>query len=124
LAKKKKQALNDLLVKKRMSQPTYEYLVRSFTDNILELEAHQRSLADKMGRRANELERQMDLLGSFLANLEIHHVGEETDDETYTRHKKVFMSGSDATRIELSQIRNSLSKMIPDSAEAAEARMT
>jgi hypothetical protein len=80
LAKKKKQALNDLLVKKRMSQPTYEYLVRSFTDNILELEAHQRSLADKMGRRANELERQMDLLGSFLANLEIHHVGEETDD--------------------------------------------
>jgi hypothetical protein len=75
-----------------------------------------------MTRRADELEKQIVFLESFLANLEVRHVAEEIDDEIYTRRKEVFTLGLDATRTELSQIRKSLTKIDPESAEASEAQ--
>lgn len=111
LAKKKKKALDELLVKNRMSQPTYEYLLKDLKKSIFELEAQQKSLAQKMTSRANELKKQIDLLDLFLANLEIHHVAGEVEEENYSRDKEVLITGLEATKTELSQISDSLTKI-------------
>jgi len=111
LAKKKKQALDELLAKKRMSEPTYEHLEKALTASILDLEAHQRSLADKMTSRADELEEQAHVLEWVLADLEVRRAGEEVVEETYSGQKKTIMLGLDATKAELDEIMTSLEKI-------------
>lgn len=111
LTRRKKQALDDLLEKRRVSQLTYEHLGKTLTARLLELEAHQRSLADKMNDRADELEEQIGLFELALAYLEIRHVGGETGEEVYTRNKQTVVLGLDATKSELDLIRNSLTKI-------------
>ena len=111
LAERKKQALDELLAKNRMSQPTYEHLASSLRETISDLQAHQRTVAEKMTKRANELEKQADILKLFLANLEMQNIAKKLDDETYTRQRQTFTLGLEATEAELSGIRNSLAKI-------------
>lgn len=122
LTKKKKQALDHLLSTERISQPTYEYLEKGLAENIIDLEAHQKSLADKMTSRADELEKQTRSLELFLANLEIHNIAREIDQETYTGQKEVITLGLEATKGELNLIKGSLMKIATQPAEAAEAQ--
>ena len=111
LAKKKKQALDQLLANKRMSQPTYYHLENALTASISDLETHQRSLAHKMDSRIDELEEQIPLLEWVLADLEIRRVGEEVGEEIYAKRKERVMQGLDATKTELNEIRTSLAKI-------------
>lgn len=111
LAKKKKQALDQLLANKRMSQPTYYHLEKALTASIGDLEAHQRSLAHKMDSRIDELEEQIPLLEWVLADLEIRRVGEEIGEEIYARRKDSVMQGLEATKTELDEIRTSLARI-------------
>jgi len=113
LARKKKQALDELLAKKRMSQPTYYHLEKALTASISDLEAHQRSLAHKMDTRVDELEEQITLLEWVLADLEIRHVGEEIGEEIYAKRKDTLTQGLQATRTELDEIRTSLARIGP-----------
>lgn len=111
LAKKKKQALDQLLANKRMSQPTYYHLEKALTASISDLETHQRSLAHKMDSRIDELEEQIPLLEWVLADLEIRRVGEEVGEEICAKRKERVMQGLDATKTELNEIRTSLAKI-------------
>lgn len=111
LTRRKKQALDELLAKKRVSQLTYEHLGKTLTARLLELETHQRSLSDKMASRADELEEQIDLFEFVLAHLEIRHVGQEIDEEIYAKNRETVALGLEATRSELGLIRNSLTKI-------------
>jgi len=113
LTRRKKQALDDLLEKRRVSQLTYEHLGKTLTARLLELEVHQRSLADKMNGRADELDEQIGLFELALAYLEIRHVGGEIGEEVYNRNKQTVVLGLDATKSELGLIKNSLTKISP-----------
>lgn len=112
LARRKKQALDELLAKNRMSQPTYEHLEKTLRESILDLEAHQRSLADTMTERTDELTKQLSLLELLLANLEIRHVGMEINYETYAESREILESGVDATRAELNEIKEALKNIL------------
>ena len=112
LTRRKKQALDELLAKKRVSQLTYDHLGKTLNARLLDLEAHQRSLADKMNGRADELEEQAALFELVLADLEIRHIGREMDEEIYSRNRETVTLGLEATTSELSLIRNSLSKIL------------
>ena len=111
LTRRKKQALDELLAKKRVSQLTYDHLGKTLNARLLDLEAHQRSLADKMNGRADELEEQAALFELVLADLEIRHIGREMDEEIYSRNRETVTLGLEATTSELSLIRNSLNKI-------------
>lgn len=117
LAKKKKQALDELLAKGRMSQPTFEHLAESLTDNIREFESHQITLAQNMSNRAGELESQIQFLEQFLASLEIHRIGHSISEESYIQNKNVFRMGLDATETELNLIKSSLKDLAPPKIE-------
>jgi uncharacterized protein YoxC len=111
LAERKKRALDELLAKNRMSQPTYEHLASGLKDTISDLQAHQRTLAQRMTERVNELEKQAEILKLFLASLEMQNIAKKLDEETYTQQTRIFTLGLEATETELSEIRNSLAKV-------------
>jgi len=111
MANRKKQALEDLLAKNRMSRPTYEHLLKGLEEEISRLEIHQRSLAKNMTERINELQKQVGLIETFLASLELHHIGQEVDEETYDHQRDVLTNGLEASKVELKQIENALDKI-------------
>ncbi len=111
LARRKKQALDDLLSTGRVSRPTYEHLEKGLTGTMRDLETQLRSHAERMTDRAEELEKQTQLLELLLAKLEIHHAAEEIDDGTYGKQRDAVELGLAATKNELNQIRNSLMKV-------------
>jgi hypothetical protein len=112
LAQRKKQALDELLAKNRMSQPTYEHLVGGLNENIADLESHQKSLMQKMTERADELENQAELLKLFLATLEMRNIAKEIKQETYDENKQAFELGLKATEDELAEIKDTFTKVI------------
>jgi aryl carrier-like protein len=112
LAKRKKQALDELLVKNRMSQPTYEHLVGGLNENIDDLDSHLKLLMQKMTERADELEDQAELLKLFLASLEMQNIAKELKEETYDKNKQAFELGLKATEDELAEIKGSITKVI------------
>ena len=112
LAKKKKQALDELFGSNKISQSTYECLNAELNEAITDLESHLSSLKDKMKTRAQELEKQICTLELFLANLEIHHAAGEIDDEAYQRQNMAILLGLETTKQELADIRTALSATV------------
>ena len=112
LAKRKKQALDELLAKNRMSQPTYEHLVGGLNENIDDLDSHLKLLMQKMTERADELEDQAELLKLFLASLEMQNIAKELKQETYDKNKQAFELGLKSTEDELAEIKDSINKVI------------
>jgi len=111
MANRKKQALEDLLAKNRMSRPTYEHLLKGLEEEISRLEAHRRSLSKNMTERADELQRQIGLIEMLLANLELHHIGREVEEEEYNHQREILTKGLEASKFELGQIENALDKL-------------
>jgi len=112
LAKRKKQALDELLAKNRMSQPTYEHLVGGLNENIDDLDSHLKLLMQKMTERADELENQAELFKLFLASLEMQNIAKELKQETYDKNKQAFELGLKSTEDELAEIKGSITKVI------------
>jgi len=100
-----------LLAKNRMSRTTYEHLLKGLEEEISRLEAHRRSLAKNMTERADELRKQISLIEMFLANLELHYIGREVDEEIYNHQKETLTTGLEATKAELKQIEDALDKI-------------
>jgi hypothetical protein len=112
LAKRKKQALDELLTKNKMSQPTYEHLVGGLNENIDDLDSHLKLLMQKMTERADELEEQAELLKLFLVSLEMQNIAKELKEETYDKNKQAFELGLKSTEDELAEIKASITKVI------------
>lgn len=114
LVKKKKQALDNLFTMSKISQTTYDYLNKDLTEAITEVETHQKTLADKITARANELENQLKSLELFFANLEIHFTAGEIDEELYKQQGNAVNLGIEATKQELINISGALGEFISE----------
>ena len=111
IANRKKNALDDLLAKNRMSRPTYEYLSRNLDEEISRLETHLKSLTKNMNKRIDELRKQIRLLEGFLAHLELLHIGFEVDEETYNQQRDAIIDGIEASKGEMREIEKALEKI-------------
>jgi hypothetical protein len=107
------QALDELLTKNRMSQPTYEHLVSKLKENMTDLETQQRTLAQKIINRAKELEEQKELLRLLLANLDLNYIAGEVKEVKYSKNMQTLTLGLKATHNELSQIKDFLAVLAP-----------
>ncbi len=117
LAKKKKQALDDLLSTGRISQPTFDSFEKELTNTISEIEEQQKALAQKMITKVDDLEQQVSTLEKFLANAEILHAAGEIDEELHTRETNAFTQGLEATKQELEVIKGIVSTLMPEKME-------
>lgn len=117
LAKKKKQALDDLFNTGKISQFTYDSFNKGLTDTIAEIETHRKALAEKMTTKITELEQQVNTLEMFLANAEILYAAGEIDDELHTRESNAFTQGLEATKQELEVIKEVVANLMPEKME-------
>jgi len=111
MAYRKREALEDLMAKNRMSRPTYEHLLKGLEEEISRLEDHKRSLARNMTERIDELRKQIGLIEIFLASLELSFVGRELDEEAYNQQRETLNAGLEATKAEMKQIENALTEI-------------
>ncbi|RJS92791.1 hypothetical protein CW705_02415 [Candidatus Bathyarchaeota archaeon] len=111
MAYRKREALEDLMAKNRMSRPTYEHLLKGLEEEISRLEDHKRSLARNMTERIDELRKQIGLIELFLASLELSFVGRELDEEAYNQQRETLNAGLEATKAEMKQIENALTEI-------------
>jgi len=105
MAKRKKEALGNLLNTGRISQSTYESFNEEVDQAVAEIERQQRALLEKMNSRTAKLEQQIKTLEMLLADFEIQHVSGEIDEEVYQREIDLLSTGLEVARRELDVVR-------------------
>jgi hypothetical protein len=111
VARKKKQALDNLLKKGKISQSTFDVFDQEIEDAIAEVEKEEKALLEKMAAKVVELEAQVKTLEVLLANFEIGHVTGEIDDQTYHRENDLLSVGLETTKQELDQVKEAADQL-------------
>jgi len=121
---RKKQALENLHNVGRISQFAYECLNKELLDEIEQIEARRKALAEKMTSKLNELEEQRMALEMFLANTEMAHAAGEIDDEIHAKESSALDLGLEATKHELNWIKEVVIQLVPKEAETVQTPAT
>lgn len=111
VARKKKQALDNLLRKGRISQSTFDVFNREIEDALAEVEKEEKALLEKMAAKVVELEGQVKTLEVLLANFEIGHVTGEIDDQVYQRENDLLSVGLETTKQELDEVKEAADEL-------------
>jgi polyhydroxyalkanoate synthesis regulator phasin len=113
LTKRKKQALDDLLNAGRISQSTYDCLCKDINEEINQIEARRKALAEKTASKISELEEQLQTLEFFLATTEMAYVAGEISSELYSPESNALNLGLEATKQELNWIKEVIIQLVP-----------
>jgi len=111
MARKKRQALDNLLNSGRISQSTYETFNNEIAEAISEIERQQKDLLEKMNSKMRELEGQIKTLEMLFANFEIQHVAGEVDEEVYQREINLLSMGLETARHELDTVKEAANQL-------------
>jgi hypothetical protein len=115
IAKKKKQALDNLFTKGKISQTTHDSFNTEIAAAIVEIEKQQTDLVQKMQLKTQELHSQIQTLEILLANYEIQYVAGEIDDNTYQLEINLLSNGLDAARTELGTVQDAVNQLCASS---------
>src|SRR3989304_6105351 len=105
IAKKKKQALDNLYTSGRISQSTRDSFNNDIDAAINEIEKQQKDLLAKMDLKVTELQGQIKKLEMLLANYEIQHVVGKIDEDTYQHEITLLSTGLETAKHELDTIK-------------------
>ena len=114
LANKKKQALGSLLETGKISETTHSLFAREIDAAVAEIDCQRKALLGKMSSKAMELQEQIRTLEILLANLEIQHVTDEVDDETYRRETELLGTGLETAKKELDDVQYAVNQLSND----------
>ncbi|MBT8171943.1 CdvA-like protein [Candidatus Bathyarchaeota archaeon] len=118
LAKKKKQALDNLYNSGRISASTYGSLDNDLSAVISDIEMRQKILSDNLTSKVNDLEKQIGTLEIFLANSEIQYVAGEIGKELHTNETAAFSNGLNSLKSQLISIKEAVATIIPENASS------
>ena len=121
---KKKVALENLQNAGRISQFAYECLNKELTDEIEQVEAERKVLAEKMTSKLNELEEQRMALEMFIAVTEMAYAAGEIDDEIHAKESSALDLGLEAVKQELDWIKEVIVQLAPKEPEAPPSATT
>jgi hypothetical protein len=111
MAKKKKQALDNLLNSGRISMSTHELISKEIEEALIEIEKQQKALLEKMNTKMVELEGQIKTLEMLLADSEIRHVTGEVEEEVYQRESSLLSMGLETSRQELDLVKDAVTQL-------------
>ena len=114
LAKKKKQALGNLLETGKISQTTHSLFTREIDEAVAEIDGQRKALLGKMASKAMELEEQIRTLEILLVNFEIQHVAGEVDEDTYQRETELLSTGLETAKKELDDVQCAVNQLSND----------
>ena len=106
IARKKKEALDNLLNNGKISQSTHDIFHKEIDDAIADIEKQQKALLEKMATKVVELEGQVKTMEILLANYEIRHVTGEIDEESYERDSGLLSMGLETAKRELDEVKD------------------
>ena len=118
IAKKKKQALDNLYEKGRISQSTHDSFNTEIDAAIMEIERQQKDLVQKMQGKTEELHSHIKTLEILLANYEIQYVAGEIDDNTYQLEINLLGNGLEAAKHELDTVQDAVNQLCGSSTPA------
>jgi len=113
LVERKKKALEELYKSHRISKSTYEYITNDLANAKIEIENRQKAFKERIASRSKTLKNQIMTLEMFLANLEMHYVVGEIQDEIYKYQNNSISLGIEASKRELNTINEILARTIP-----------
>ncbi|MCW3997463.1 MAG: CdvA-like protein [Candidatus Bathyarchaeota archaeon] len=113
MAKKKKQALDNLFETGRISQTTHDSFNNDINSVITEIEKQQIALLNKMQNTTQELDDQVKILESLFTNYEIQHAVGEIEEETYQSEIHLLSSGLETAKRELTKIKDAIYQLTP-----------
>jgi hypothetical protein len=113
LAKKKKQAVDNLYITGKISQFTRDSFNTEISATIVDIERQQKDLLSKMQLKTDELSCQIKTLETLLANYEIQYVIGEIEEAAYQRDSFLFTAGIDAAKNELETIKQATMQLCP-----------
>jgi hypothetical protein len=111
VARKKRQALDNLLTTGRISQPTHDMFNKEIEDALVDIEKQQKVLLEKMAAKVVELEGHVRTLEILLANFEIRHVTGEIGDETYQRENELLSVGLETAKRDLEEVKDAANQL-------------
>ncbi len=111
MAKKKKQALDNLLDKGRISKSTHDSFNSEIAVAMAEIEKQQCALTDKMQHKTAELDSQIKTLEMLLANYEIQYAAGEIDENTYNLEINLLSNGLTAAKHEMDMIKDAVTQL-------------
>jgi polyhydroxyalkanoate synthesis regulator phasin len=111
MARKKKQALDNLLSTGRISQSTYDSFSKDMNEAVAEIEKQRSALLEKTSSRMRELEDQIRTLETLFANFEIQHVAGEVEEEVYQREIGPLSTGLETARHELEAVNEAVNQL-------------
>jgi len=114
LARKKKQALDDLFNSGKISASTYDSLDNELTTIISDIEMRQKMVADNLASKVDDLEKQIGTLEIFLANSEIQYVAGEIDEELHANESSAFSNGLNALKKQLIFLKEAVASLMPE----------
>ena len=114
LTQKKKEALDRLLDTGKISQSTYDSFNNKIDEAIAEIEKQQKILLEKMNSKAGELEKQIKILETLLANFEIRYVTGEIEEEVYQREIDLLTIGLETAKQELDGVKEAVGQLSND----------
>jgi hypothetical protein len=111
LAKKKKDALGNLLSTGKISQSTHSLFDREIEGAMAEIENQRKALLEKMASKMMELEEQIKTLEILVAKFEIQHVTGEVDEQIYQRETDLLSMGLETARQELDAVQEAVNQL-------------
>jgi hypothetical protein len=111
MARKKHQALDDLLSTGRISQSTHDMFNMEIAEAMTDIENRQKALLQKMNVKIAELGEQVKTLEILLTDFEIQHITGDIDEETYQREINVLSMGLETSRLELNSVREAADQL-------------
>jgi hypothetical protein len=114
LARKKKQALDNLFNSGRISASTHDSLNNELTGIIADIEMRQKIIANNLASKVEDLESQIGTLEIFLANSEIQYVAGEIDDELHANESAAFSNGLSSLKKQLISLKEAVASLMPE----------
>ena len=124
IAKKKKQALDNLFTAGKISQSTRDSFNGEITAAIAAIEKQQKELVASMQGKTAELENQIKTLEMLLASYEIQHVAGEIEEDIYQREISLLTTGLETTKNELNTIIQVTTQLSPAAPAIARSSRT
>jgi len=108
MVQKKKQALDNLYETGRISQSTHDSFNNDIDIVLKEIEKQQDALLNKMQKTTKELDDQIMILETLLANYEIQHAVGEIEEDNYQNEIHILNTGLDSAKRELEKVKEAL----------------
>ncbi len=124
LARKRKQVLENLIRSEKISKTTYESLSKEIEEEIMEINARQKALTEKMNMKINELENQIRTLELLLASLEMSYAIGEIDEDLYRKKSSAIETGLETIRSELNFMKEAVASLMGETVGVVEPAST